>query len=64
MERKNIPITNHEGTNIFEVIIPDNNSATSAELLSGQIGGKVVCFYDDFEDRVIYGVLVSVGGKE
>lgn len=58
---KKIPLNSKKQTQILQmVIIPDNNSATSAELLSGQYeNSRVIQFYDDEKDEVIYGVVIQ-----
>lgn len=58
---KKIPLNSRKQAQILQrVIIPDNNSAASAELLSGQYeNSRVIQFYDDEKDEVIYGVVIQ-----
>ncbi len=59
MEKRQINITSHSGSDIFTLIVPEDNSARSAELLSGQYpNSKVMTFYDTKTDETIYGILI------
>ena len=59
MEKRQINITSHSGSDIFTFIVPEDNSARSAELLSGQYpNSKVMTFYDTKTDETIYGILI------
>ena len=49
---------------MFTFIIPEDNSARSAELLSGQYpNSKVMTFYDTNTDETIYGILILNEGE-
>ena len=59
MEKRQINITSHSGNDIFTLIVPEGNSARSAELLSGQYpNSKVMTFYDTKTDETIYGIII------
>ena len=59
MEKRQINITSHSGNDIFTLIVPEDNSARSAELLSGQYpNSKVMTFYDTKTDETIYGIII------
>lgn len=58
-------LTSHTGTIICTIIIPEDNSARSAELLSGQYpNSKVITFYDTNIDRTIHGIVIENGGPD
>ena len=58
-------LTSHTGTTICTIIIPEDNSAQSAELLSGQYpNSKVIPFYDTNIDKTIYGVIIENEGVD
>lgn len=64
MEKRQINITSHSGSDIFTFIVPEDNSARSAELLSGQYpNSKVMTFYDTNTDETIYGILILNEGE-
>ena len=64
MEKRQINITSHSGSDIFTLIVPESNSARSAELLSGQYpNSKVMTFYDTNTDETIYGILILNEGE-
>lgn len=64
MEKRQINITSHSGSDIFTFIIPEDNSARSAELLSGQYpNSKVMTFYDTDIDETFYGILILNEGE-
>ena len=64
MEKRQINITSHSGSDIFTLIVPEDNSARSAELLSGQYpNSKVMTFYDTNTDETIYGILILNEGE-
>lgn len=58
--KQTISLTSHKGTDIFTLIIPEDNSAQSAELLSEQYSNStVMAFYDTEEEKMIYGVIIN-----
>ena len=58
--KQTINLTSHKGTEIFTLIIPEDNSAQSAELLSEQyFNSTVMAFYDTEEEKMVYGVIVN-----
>ena len=64
MEKRQINITSHSGSDIFTLIVPEDNSARSAELLSGQYpNSKVMTFYDTDIDETIHGILILNEGE-
>lgn len=63
--REGTKLTSHKGTTICTIIIPEDNSAQSAELLSGQYpNSKVITFYDTNIDKTIYGVIIKNEGAD
>ena len=64
MEKRQINITSHSGNDIFTLIIPEDNSARSAELLSGQYpNSKTMSFYDTDTSETIHGILILKEGE-
>lgn len=64
MEKRQINITSHSGSDIFTFIVPEDNSARSAELLSGQYpNSKAMSFYDIETGETIYGILILNEGE-
>lgn len=64
MEKRQINITSHSSNDIFTLIIPEDNSARSAELLSGQYpNSKTISFYDIDTDETIHGILILNKGE-
>ena len=58
-------LTSHIGTVICTIIIPEDNSARSAELLSGQYSNsRVITFYDTNIDKTIYGIVIENKGVD